>query len=367
LDWPFPNGFIGRDGGDIGVESSPGQGSTFWFTLPSAACPTSEASQPFHPLEGQSALVLVPNESARSALVFQLASLGASAQGSASPQSLISHLELRGAPAPDWLFIEQDWATGAASALLKSHLQKASETRMVILVPATSRTRPESVGFAWEATLPRPFKLSVLRQLVVSAIPPTQLQLSKPVRVLPENPDLPKVTSPSANDPLPFAETPVSSTGTPAQASIDALDLDDSEPPGPLRILAAEDNPVNQKLILKMLKKLGYDAELARDGTEAVAAATQNTYDLMILDYHMPGHDGVEVARQVRQLETLDPERTRSYISALTASVFETDRRNCEEAGMDDFVAKPLRSEDLRRLVCRASSLVRRRAAAKGA
>lgn len=163
----------------------------------------------------------------------------------------------------------------------------------------------------------------------------------------------------------PVAGTPSSETGgVPFQAASGlAHDPGDLEMLGPLRILAAEDNPVNQKLILKMLKKLGYDAELAKDGNEAVEAAARNEYDLMILDYHMPGHDGVEVARRVRQLETLDPTRRRSYISALTASVFETDRRNCEAAGMDDFVAKPLRAEDLKRLVCEASSRVKLRVA----
>lgn len=162
---------------------------------------------------------------------------------------------------------------------------------------------------------------------------------------------------PPSSAPVETATVPVGTT------CVDQENVEDLDTPGPLRILAAEDNPVNQKLILKMLKKLGYDAELAKDGNEAVEAAAKNAYDLMILDYHMPGHDGVEVARRVRQLEALDPGRQRSYISALTASVFETDRRNCEAAGMDDFVAKPLRAEDLKRLVFQASSRVRRNAA----
>ena len=114
--------------------------------------------------------------------------------------------------------------------------------------------------------------------------------------------------------------------------------------PAPLRILVAEDNPVNQKVVLRMLERFGYRADLAADGARAVDAATQRQYDVVLMDVQMPGMDGYEAARRIRGACAGHQPR----IIAMTANAMASDRERCLAAGMDDYVSKPLRSDDLR-------------------
>ena len=104
------------------------------------------------------------------------------------------------------------------------------------------------------------------------------------------------------------------------------------------RVLLAEDNPVNQRVALVMLKKYGCDCEVVADGNEAIDAMQKKSFDLVLMDYHMPNLDGPDAARQIREGE--DGERT--PIVALTANARDQDRQTCFEAGMDDFLSKPV-------------------------
>jgi CheY-like chemotaxis protein/HPt (histidine-containing phosphotransfer) domain-containing protein len=118
-----------------------------------------------------------------------------------------------------------------------------------------------------------------------------------------------------------------------------------------MRILLAEDNKVNQKLALRLLEKMGYDADVANDGVEAVAAVGEARYDLVLMDVQMPGMDGLDATRRI--VERHGGERPR--IVALTADAMADDRERCLAAGMDDYLAKPIRPAELAEAIERAA------------
>jgi CheY-like chemotaxis protein len=118
----------------------------------------------------------------------------------------------------------------------------------------------------------------------------------------------------------------------------------------PLRILLAEDNTVNQKVALRMLERLGYGADVAADGEEALAALHRQPYDVVLMDVQMPVLNGLEATQRI--VETW-PEAKRPYIIAMTAEALEGDRERCLAAGMNDYIAKPVRMEDLARALDR--------------
>ena len=116
------------------------------------------------------------------------------------------------------------------------------------------------------------------------------------------------------------------------------------------RILVAEDSIVVRRLILAQLSKLGFKAEVATNGREAVAARLERAFDLILMDCEMPEMNGVDAARAIRRLEDLRGE-PRCSIIALTGAEREEDRLRCLAAGMDDFLSKPLNLERLREVL----------------
>lgn len=112
----------------------------------------------------------------------------------------------------------------------------------------------------------------------------------------------------------------------------------------PLHILLAEDSAVNQKVALRILERLGYRADLAATGVEAVAALQRQPYDVILMDVQMPQMDGLEATRQIRRAQ---PAAAGPRIIAMTANATQADRQACFEAGMDDYVSKPIRVEEL--------------------
>ena len=113
----------------------------------------------------------------------------------------------------------------------------------------------------------------------------------------------------------------------------------------PLRILLAEDNPVNQKVAIRMLERMGYQATIASTGADVLTAVKQQYYDLVLMDLQMPILDGLQATRQIR---TDFPADRQPYIIALTASALVGDRDKCLAAGMNDYLRKPIRELDLR-------------------
>ena len=118
------------------------------------------------------------------------------------------------------------------------------------------------------------------------------------------------------------------------------------------RILIVEDDRVNQKLALHQFRRLGFAVEAAADGRQGIAAWERAPFDLVFMDCHMPEMDGFEATRQIRKLEK-ERALPATRIIALTANAMDGDRERCLQAGMDDYLSKPVDLEDLKALLRR--------------
>lgn len=141
-----------------------------------------------------------------------------------------------------------------------------------------------------------------------------------------------------------IGQAPVSLSDSPAAAAPALLPA--------LSVLVVEDNPVNQKIALSLLARLGIEADLSEDGRQAVDRVAQGRYDIILMDMQMPVLDGIDATREIRSLSL----PRQPWIIALTANAFETDRERCIQAGMDDFLSKPFRIDVLRERLARGAS-----------
>jgi len=136
----------------------------------------------------------------------------------------------------------------------------------------------------------------------------------------------------------------------PQQAHVELLPEQLSEK-FPLRILIAEDNPINQQLAMIVLSKMGYEPELAENGQEAVEKQQQAHYDIILMDVQMPEMDGMEAARAIRNEQKPQP-----VIIAMTANAMQGDREDCLQAGMNDYICKPFKPNEIAAMIIKWAS-----------
>jgi len=306
-------------GGNIGVSSVPGEGSTFWFTLP-LEFDSQPAGEPVsaNELRGLRAMVVDDNEVNRRVLHEQVTGWqmrnGSFAQGEDALRAL---REAQAAGDPyDFVLLDYQMP-GMDGAAVASVIKSDAQIRETAVVVLTSVGHWDEVrqlqGIGIEACLLKPVRQSQLLHALTSAWA-RRVQTQQDISVCTPPPD--------------------------ADASLVRDKFDGTA----IRVLVAEDNAVNQKVVLRMLERLGVRADVAASGREAVEMLAILPYDLILMDCHMPEMDGYAATRAIRAQKGVS---SRVPIVALTAEAMEGARERCLAEGMDDYIAKPLKSEDL--------------------
>ncbi len=302
-------------GGEIGVESAEGRGSTFWFTVrlgrSTSTVPHDPAGLPG--LRGHRALVVMEHVTQREIAEEYLSAWGMRSTGVDNGAGALRTLREAAAQDPYQLaLIDMDLPDMSAFVLAqcaKTDPQFAS-LHLILLAGLREQHRAaeaRSSGFLTSIT--KPIKLAQLRDAVIAAV-----------------------------ESEPRAAEAVSNEG-PSQMALPTSVSDHT-------ILVAEDNPINQKLAMFQFAQLGYQADIVSNGREAVAAVAGGGYSLVLMDCQMPEMDGFAASAAIRAAEARSGDG-RIPIIAMTAHAMQGDRSACLSAGMDDYVSKPVTSHEL--------------------
>jgi PAS domain S-box-containing protein len=300
-------------GGTIWAESAEGKGSTFHIDLAASEAkirPAAGLDEAVPRLAAKRILVVDDSGTNREIMSRQVRSWGMEAVAVALPSEALALIEAGeqfDLAALDMVMPEMDGFE------LAREIRRHREGRELPLVLLTSI-----------ADLPR---ARSAEEFIV--------QLTKPVRASQLYDALVGVLTEQAGEP----------------AALEATAGETAAQPSSLRILLAEDNAVNQKVALRLLDKLGYRADVAANGREALEALERQRYDVVLMDVQMPEMDGLEASRQITERW---PAESRPRIIAMTANAMLEDREACFAAGMDDYLAKPVRPEELASALSRA-------------
>ncbi|MBD2744099.1 response regulator [Coleofasciculus sp. FACHB-1120] len=289
----------------------PDVGSTFYFTIVAASAPNVSAIASQNPqpqLDEKRLLIVDDNATNRQILTLQAQSWG-----------MLTWAAESGSEALDWLNLGEPFDIAILDMqmphmdglTLAAKIRQMRNYEKLPLIVLTSIDRPErshdvqAVDFA--AFLTKPVKQSHLYNVL------SHILGEQPIPVKPSRPNIPEINPQRA-----------------AQF--------------PLRILLAEDNIVNQKVALYLLSQMGYQADIASNGLEVLEALHRQSYDVVLMDVQMPEMDGLTATRRIIG-EWLPASRPR--IVAMTANAMQGDREECLKAGMDDYLSKPIRTEEL--------------------
>ena len=307
--------------GEIGMESQPGKGSTFWFHLPFARTegemnPSRELA--VGRLTGRRVLIVDEQATTRQILQDQLLSWKMVADLADNGEAAIAQMRAAQSHGAGYDFVVLDLDLPDLDGVTLAQTIHADPTlgaaRLILLTTLGHRLEPEAMQVnGITACLIKPVKQSRLCDCLIHALA-------------------------QAN-----GEPTLESAGTGGR-TLSAMPL-----PKNVRILLAEDNEVNQQVALRQLKKLGYSADAVANGLEVLEAIKHVAYDILLLDCQMPDMDGYEVARRIRQgkADSHSPYKSPKHIIALTANALMGDRERCLAAGMNDYLTKPLQMPDL--------------------
>ena len=303
-------------GGGLEVESSgaAGEGSAFTFTFvaeeAAALGPVTRAGLQPVELAGRRVLVVDDNATNRRILAAQLGRWGMEVRQTASPNEALAWVE--GGERFDLALLDHlmPELDGLALAEALRSARPVDPPAVIILSSIGQRAARDADDVAF---LTKPVKPSALHDAIATAL-----------------------------------------AGGAASAGPQPVDREPNEPQialeRRLRILVAEDNPVNQKLALRLLERMGYAADVAENGLEVIAALERQPYDLVLMDVQMPELDGLEATRRIRARWPDDGPR----IVAMTANAMAEDREACLVAGMNDYLAKPIRVAELEAALARS-------------
>ncbi|HTX36423.1 MAG TPA: response regulator [Bryobacteraceae bacterium] len=295
-------------GGTVGVESCEGRGSTFWFTLPLALDADPHAPPPPpDDLRGLRVLLVDDNEINLRVLREQVGNWGMQHESLAAPQKAVDAMREAQRSGRPFDFVLLDYQMpGMDGAMLARAIRAEpafANTRLILLTSVGHLSELKQIeGIGVDASLVKPVRESQLLNALLLSRPKAWAEPAAP---------------------------PPETVGSPLR---------------PERVLLVEDNPVNQRVAILMLKRLGLDPDRADNGREAVERFRQAPYDLVLMDCHMPEMDGYEAARAIRLLEGGG---RRAVIIAMTAEALDGARERCCAAGMDDYISKPVKMETL--------------------
>jgi len=295
-------------GGEIGVESTVGEGSVFWFTVALEQTSDNSEFSSCDSLRGLNVLCVDDNETNLKVLAKQLSAAGAtvfSASSALSAEKMLAEEKI------DRLLVDYQMPVedGVQFARRLRESKEFANLKIVLISSVCDRSQyPSDVNDVVDVSLIKPVRGVQLMSSLASE----------------------RDANLDISELLADAEAAM---GVEQQGLMDGV-----------RVLLAEDNAINQKVALKMLSTLGCRVDVVANGVEAAAAAENGNYDIVFMDCQMPELDGYGATRQIRSSEA---GRKRVPVVAMTANAMQGDREKCIAAGMDDYVSKPVKRDEL--------------------